>query len=216
MAKRASKKKPSKTKKPALKIKASARRPRATASASRTPAPRTPAPRAPPQPKWKPPGMHDLVTNLVFKNTVAAIEFYQAAFGATEQMRMMAPDGSGVWHAELKIGDSLFFLNDEMPQSTAAAAGPNHKPTATLQLYVPDCDAVLKQALQAGAKPGMPVADMFWGDRMGSVVDPFGQIWMISTRVRALTEEQMRKGGEEFVERMKQQEGMQQPPPANP
>ncbi len=211
MARQTSRKKPSKTKKPPTKVRSGARRPQAKASASRTS-----APRAPPPPRWKPPGMNDLVTNLVFKNTVAAIEFYQAAFGATEQMRMMAPDGSGVWHAELKIGDSHFFLNDEMPQSTAAAAGPNHKPTATLQLYVPDCDAVVKQALQAGARPGMPVADMFWGDRMGSVVDPFGQIWMISTRVLALTEEQMRKGGAEFAERMKQQEGMQQPPPANP
>ena len=70
----------------------------------------------------------------------------------------------------------------------------------------------MKRALQAGAKPGMAPADMFWGDRMGSVVDPFGQSWMISTRVRALTQEQMRKGAEEFVARMKQQGGMQPPP----
>ncbi len=211
MAKKSSKsrkpaKQASKSRRPAKKVAAQARRPAPTAPSRR------PLPRSAVQPKWKPTGMHDLVTNLVYRNAAAAIEFYQAAFGAKEVMRMMSPDGSAVWHAEVQIGDSLFFLSDEMPQSTATAAGPNHKPTATLQLYVPDCDAVVKRALQAGAKPAMPLADMFWGDRMGSVVDPFGQSWMISTRVKELTAEEMRKGGEEFVERMKQQGGM--PPPA--
>ena len=152
--------------------------------------------------------MHDLVTNLVYNNAVSAIAFYKAAFGAVERSRMMAPDGRGVWHAELKIGDSILFLNDEMPQSTTAAPGPSHRPTAALQLYVPDCDATFNQAVRAGARPVMPLAEMFWGDRMGSVVDPFGHSWMISTRLRTLTPEQLRKAGAEFAERMKQQGGM--------
>ena len=177
-----------------------------------------PAPRPAPQPKWKPAGMHDLVAGLVFKNAAAAIEFYKTAFGAREQSRMMSPDGRSVWHAELQIGDSTFFLNDEMPQGSAVVApGPDHKPTVTLQLYVPDCDALVLRAVQAGARPGMPVAEMFWGDRMGSVTDPFGQSWMISTRVRTLTPGQMRKAGADFAEQMKQQGGMPKPeaPPPN-
>lgn len=211
MAKKASKKPvPAKAKskakanKEAKKAFARERRPAAKKTAARKS-----APRAAPQPRWKPGGMHDLVTNLVYKDAVSAIGFYKAAFGAVEVMRMMAPDGRSVWHAELKIGDSIFFLNDEMPQSSTVAPGPNHKPTAALQLYVPDCDATFNQAVRAGARPGLPLVEMFWGDRMGSVIDPFGHSWMISTRVRALTEEQMRKGGEEFAERMKQQGGMQ-------
>jgi uncharacterized glyoxalase superfamily protein PhnB len=166
---------------------------------------------APRQPKWKPEKMHDVVANLVFKDAAGAIEFYKQAFGAKELMRMIAPGGRSVWHAELRIGDSTIFLNDEMPESPTAAPGPGHKPTTTLQLYVPDCDAVFNRAVQAGAKPGMPLMEMFWGDRMGSLIDPFGQVWMISTRVKNLTQEEMRKGGEEFAARMAaQQQGAPQ------
>ena len=216
MAKKAKKRSSSsgsgrKSKTAAKKVSAKARRPAAKKSAARQP-----ATRAAPPPKWKPAGMHQLITNLVYKNAVSAIEFYQTAFGAVVHNLMMAPDGRGVWHAELKIGDSTFFLNDEMPQSTVVAPGPDHKPTATMQLYVPDCDAAFNRAVRAGARPGMPLGDMFWGDRMGSVIDPFGHSWMISTRVRELTQEQMRQAGEEFVERMKQQGGMQPPPAAPP
>jgi uncharacterized glyoxalase superfamily protein PhnB len=154
--------------------------------------------------------LHDLVAHLVFKDASGAIEFYKRAFGAKEMSRMTAPGGTAVWHAELRIGDSHIFLNDEMPGSSVAAPGPGQKPTVTLQLYVPDCDAVFSRAMQAGAKPAMPLADMFWGDRMGSVVDPYGQVWSISTRVKHLTPEQMRTAGEEFAATMARQQGASQ------
>jgi PhnB protein len=191
---------------------------------SKKPAAKKSAPKAAAQPKWKPEGLHDVIANLVLKNAAGAIEFYKSAFGAKETMRMMSPDGRAVWHAELSIGDSTIFLNDDMPggggPSFTAPPGPDHKASFTIQLYVPDCDHVFNRAVQAGARPGMPLMDMFWGDRMGSVVDPFGQPWMISTRVKQLTQEQMRKGGEEFAKQMAQQAGMQPPsapkPPSQP
>src|SRR5438309_1649531 len=80
-----------------------------------------------------------------------AIDFYKQAFGAQELMRMPAPDGRGIWHAEIRIGDSVVYLVDEMPQSPVAAPSPTHKPTAVISLYVPDCDAVFQAAVQAGA-----------------------------------------------------------------
>ena len=137
---------------------------------------------------------------------------------------MMSPDGRGVWHAELRVGDTTVFLNDEMPggPGLVAAPGPDHKPSATLQLYVADCDATFNRAVQAGARPAMPLTDMFWGDRSGVVIDPFGQPWMISTRVKSMTEEQMRAAGQEFAKQMAQQGGMQPaaskppPPPSQP
>jgi uncharacterized glyoxalase superfamily protein PhnB len=208
MAKKAAKKKaPAKAKSRAKPAKSAARK-----------VARPSAPKAAAQPKWKPKGLHDVIANLVLKNAAGAIEFYKNAFGAKEQMRMMSPDGRGVWHAELRIGDSTIFLNDDMPGGPGftAAPGPDHKASASLQLYVSDCDAVFNRAVQAGAKPGMPLMDMFWGDRMGGVIDPFGQPWMISTRVKELTQEQMRKAGEEFAKQMAQQGGMQKQQPAAP
>src|SRR5260221_1113706 len=179
------------------------------------------APKDAAQPKWKPHGMHDVIVTLVLKTAAGAIEFYKNAFGAKEQMRMMSPDGRGVWHAELRIGDSTLFLNDDLPggPGMTAAPGPEHKASSTIQIYVPDCDAVFNRAVQAGAKPGMPLMDMFWGDRMGMVIDPFGQPWSISTRVKLLSEDQMRKAGEEVAKQMAQQGGMQQasaPKPPGP
>jgi uncharacterized glyoxalase superfamily protein PhnB len=215
MAKKA-KKAPSK---PKARAKKPAPKKSAPRKAARPAAPKTARPAAPKaaaQPKWKPAGVHDMIANLVLKNAAGAIEFYKNAFGAKEQRRMMSPDGTGVWHAELRIGDSTLFLNDEMPGGPGfvAAPGPGQKPTATLQIYVADCDAVFTRAVRAGAKPVMPMTDMFWGDRMGEVIDPFGQPWMISTRMKNLSDAEMRKGGEEFAARMSQQGGMQQPPAA--
>lgn len=211
-----------KAKKAAAKPKARAKKPApkksASAKSARSPAPKAAsAPKAAPQPKWKPLGLHDVIANLVLRNAAGAIEFYKNAFGAREMRRAIAPDGRSVWHAELRIGDSTVFLNDEMQggPGVTVAAGPEHKPTISMQLYVPDCDAVFNKAVQAGAKPAMPMMDMFWGDRAGLIVDPFGQTWMISTRVKNLSEEEMRKAGEEFAKQMARQSGMQRPQPAS-
>jgi uncharacterized glyoxalase superfamily protein PhnB len=157
-----------------------------------------------------PAGMHTVTPQLTLRESARAIDFYKQAFGAQELMRMPTPDGRGVWHAELRIGDSVIFISDEMPQGPTAAPSATHKATGVIQLYVPDCDAVFQSAVQAGARVSMPLADMFWGDRYGTVVDPFGQVWGIATHVKDLSPEEMRRGAEEFAARMRSSGGGQQ------
>ena len=152
-----------------------------------------------------PKGMHTVTPNLVIRDCAKAIEFYKSALGAQEVSRMMSPDGKSVWHAELKIGDSTVFMNDEMPgmgQRAPSAASPV---PITMWLYVPDCDAAFQRATKAGAKEMSPPTDMFWGDRCGGVADPFGYIWTFATRQKELTREEMKRAGEEFARRMSQQ-----------
>src|SRR3984957_7558479 len=112
-----------------------------------------------------------LTPNLVCKGAVAAIDFYKKALGAKEVARMPGPDGK-IMHAELKVGDSMFFLNDPMGPGAANTEG---TPGAgiSLHLYVPDADTVFNNALDAGAKQVMPLADAFWGDRYGVIMDPY-------------------------------------------
>ena len=150
------------------------------------------------QPKWKPPAQQQMVANLVVNGASAAIEFYKTALGAQEMMRMPGPGGI-IGHAELRFGDTVLFINDAMPGMPSRPAGPDHAPTATFMYYVPDCDALFQRALAAGARQAMPLADMFWGDRMGSVVDPYGQVWMLATHTRDVSPEEMRKGAEEWA-----------------
>jgi uncharacterized glyoxalase superfamily protein PhnB len=144
--------------------------------------------------------LHAVTTNLVFRDSVAAIAFYEKAFGAKLLSRMPSPDGKATWHAEIRIGDSVLFLNDASPMNPAVVApGPDHAATAMLQIYVKDCDAALARALGAGAKAIMPATDMFWGDRMGSVMDPFGVCWAIATRKAKLTPKQMKAAMADFL-----------------
>jgi PhnB protein len=150
-----------------------------------------------------PSGMHTVTAQLTLREAARAIDFYKQAFGAQELMRMPSPDGRGIWHAEIKIGDSVMFISDEMPGSPTAAPSPTHKATAVVQLYVADCDAVFQSAVQAGARVNMPVADMFWGDRWGSVTDPFGQVWGVATHLKEPTPEEIRRGAEEFAAKMR-------------
>ena len=159
----------------------------------------------PSQPKWKPPGQQELIVNLVFKDAGAAIEFYKAAFGAQELMRMPGPDGK-IGHAEVRIGDTVVYLNDDMgSMGGTQPPGPDHRPTASLMLYVPDVDAAFNRAVQAGARPTMPLADQFWGDRMGGVADPFGQVWMLGSHTREVSPEDLRKGAEEWARQARSQ-----------
>ena len=158
-----------------------------------------------------PPGRHTLTPNLVLRDCARAIEFYKRAFGAVEVTRMPAPDGKSVWHAELRIGDSVFFLNDEMPGMSREAPNAAHPSPMTLWLSVEDCDAAHKRALGAGATSTMPPTDMFWGDRCGSVADPFGYLWAFTTHQKDMTDAEMRRAGEEFARSMAQRQGMGQP-----
>jgi PhnB protein len=150
-----------------------------------------------------PQGMHTLTPNLVLRDCARAIEFYKRALGARERARMPSPDGEKIWHAELVVGDSTFFLNDEMPgmgQPAPTAADPS---PVTLWLYVPDCDAAFDRAVKAGAKQTYAPNDMFWGDRCAGVADPFGYVWSFATHQKDVTEEDLRRGGEEFARRMR-------------
>jgi uncharacterized glyoxalase superfamily protein PhnB len=151
--------------------------------------------------------MHTLTPNLVLREAAKAIEFYKRALGAQEVMRMPAPDGKTIWHAELRIGDSIFFLNDEMPGMGRSAPTAAEPVPVTMWLYVPDCDAAFKRAVDAGAKATMPPADMFWGDRCSGVADPYGYLWSFATHQKDMTEEEMRRAGEEFARQMQQQHG---------
>lgn len=151
-----------------------------------------------------PKGMHTLTPNLVLRDCAKAIDFYKQALGAQEISRMPAPDGKGIWHAELRIGDSVFFLNDEMPGMGRPAPTAASPLPVTMWLYVQDCDAAYRRALGAGATSTMAPADMFWGDRCGSVADPFGYLWSFATHQKELTKEEMRRAGEEFARSMPQ------------
>ncbi len=152
-----------------------------------------------------PEGYHALTPSFTFKDSGKAIEFYKKAFGAKILDQFPNLTGGGLMHATLQIGDSILMMGDEMPggKSCPSAETMGGSPI-TLFLYVSDADDVFKQAIAAGATETMPLADMFWGDRAGSLRDPFGYNWMVATHKQDLTMDQMRKGAEEFFSRMGQ------------
>ena len=122
-----------------------------------------------------PEGYHTLTTYLVVDDAAKAIEFYKRAFGAEERVRMDAPGGK-IGHAELQIGDSLLMLADSFPQSSTKPPKELGGTSASVFMYVEDVDEVVRQAIDAGAKVVTEVEDQFWGDRFGTVADPFGQL----------------------------------------
>ncbi len=148
-----------------------------------------------------PEGYHSVTPSLALDDATAAIEFYKQAFGATERMRMAAPDGR-IGHAELEIGDSLVMLSDTFEQSSVRSPRELGGTTSSVFLYVEDVDAVVERAVEAGATVTMPVEDMFWGDRFGSIQDPFGHSWAIATHKEDLTEEEMRARAEQAMASM--------------
>src|SRR6266850_3256141 len=144
-----------------------------------------------------PEGMHTVTPHLICAGAAEAIEFYKNAFGAIEISRMPGPDGK-VMHASIRIGDSVLMLNDEMPEWGSFGAKHFKGSPVTIHLYVENADAVFEQAVGAGAKVTMPLADMFWGDRYGKVEDPFGHHWSIGTHVRDVSPEEMQKAMEQM------------------
>ncbi|MEW9678254.1 VOC family protein [Pseudomonas sp. TE50-2] len=139
-----------------------------------------------------PEGQHSLTPYLGIKDAAKAIEFYKKAFGAVEMFRLEDPQGR-VGHAELKIGDSSLMLGDpcDMPNTLKPSQTIEH-PAVGLHLYVADCDKIYAQAIAAGAKPMSEVKDQFYGDRSGTLKDPFNNMWFISTHKEDLSVEEIR------------------------
>jgi len=142
------------------------------------------------QTKPIPDGYHSITPYLVVKGAAKAIDYYKKAFGATEIMRMAAPDGT-VGHAELKIGDSIFMMGEEVPQMGYRA--PQGSTPVGLMLYVDDADRVFKQAIAAGGRVDKEVKDQFYGDRNGTLYDPFGHMWTIATHVEDVSQDEMKR-----------------------
>ena len=142
-----------------------------------------------------PEGYHSVTPYLAVPDAAEAIEFYKRAFGARERVRMPTPDGK-IAHAELEIGDSLIMLSDPFPQSQAKPPSELGGTTGGVFLYVEDADAAFQQATDAGATVSMPLENMFWGDRFGSLMDPFGHHWSIATHIEDLTEEEIAERGQ--------------------
>jgi PhnB protein len=142
-----------------------------------------------------PDGYHTVTPYLAVEDAGKAITFYEQAFGAKERSRMEAPGGK-IGHAELQIGDSLVMISDPFPQSTVRPPAEVGGSTASIFMYVEDVDAAVKQAVDAGATVTMEVEDMFWGDRFGSVADPFGHTWSIATHVEDLSPEEIAERGQ--------------------
>lgn len=151
-----------------------------------------------------PPGYHSVTPYLVLSDASRAIDFYKQAFGAKELSRMGTPGGK-IGHAELKIGDSVIMLSDEMmgnrsPQSLGGSP-------VSIFLYVEDVDSVFNQAVKAGAKSDAPPADMFWGDRYGKLTDPFGHLWGLATHIEDVAPQEMEKRAKAAMAQMAQSAG---------
>jgi PhnB protein len=138
-----------------------------------------------------PEGYHSISSSLTCKNAARAIEFYKSVFGATEVMRMPGPEGK-IMHAELKIGDSIIFINDEFP-GMAEAPAPGVTPSLFMFLYTEDVDSVYNRAVSMGSMVVMPLENMFWGDRYGKVTDPFGHQWGIAQHVEDVAPQEMKR-----------------------
>jgi PhnB protein len=139
-----------------------------------------------------PEGYHTVTPYLIIGGAAEAIEFYKKAFGATELFRMAQPDGK-IGHAEIKIGDSPIMLSDEHPSMGYRGPKSLGGSPVSILLYVDDVDALVQQATAAGAKIDRPVEDKFYGDRSGSLTDPFGHIWHIATHKEDVSPEEMDK-----------------------
>ena len=151
-----------------------------------------------------PDGFHSATPSLIVNNSKEAIEFYKKAFDAQEIYQFPAPDGK-IMHAMIQSGEAVIMMSDEFTMMGCSSPTTIGGTPVTLYLYVEDADKIFKQAVEAGAKVTMPIMDAFWGDRIGSVVDPYGHSWSIATHKIDMTPEGLRKAGEEFFARMTKQ-----------
>lgn len=139
-----------------------------------------------------PEGYHAVTPYLIIKGAAEALEFYKKAFGATELFRMAQPDGK-IGHAEIQIGDSRIMLADEFPEMKYVGPQTLGGSPVSIMLYVEDVDSVYNQAIAAGGNEQRPLEDKFYGDRVGSLVDPFGHVWHVGTHKEDVTPEEMQK-----------------------
>ncbi len=146
-----------------------------------------------------PEGYHAITPYMTVRQADRAIDFYRKAFGAEVILRMVGPDGRSVMHAELKIGDSRFFLSDEVPGMECRSPESLGGSPAGIYLYVRDADLVCRKAVEAGAAVKQPMSDMFWGDRCGTIVDPFGCVWSIATHKEDLSPEEIERRRDEWL-----------------
>ena len=139
-----------------------------------------------------PEGAHTITPHLVCAGAADALEFYKKAFNAVEIHRIPGPGGK-LMHGAVRIGDSMVMLADEFPEWGSKGPKTLGGTPVTIHMYVDDVDAVFAQAVAAGATPAMPVADMFWGDRYGMLIDPFGHSWSVATHIKDMTDEEMQE-----------------------
>ena len=146
-----------------------------------------------------PEGYHSVTPYLVIDGAAEAIRFYERAFGATEALRL--PMGDRIGHAEIKIGDSFVMLADEFPEMDIRGPKSRGGPTSSLMIYVEDVDIVFERAVAAGGTVDRPVEDQFYGDRSGTIVDPFGHKWTIATHVEDVPDDEIQRRMAEFAKK---------------
>ena len=147
-----------------------------------------------------PEGYHSVTPSLTLDDASAAIDFYKRAFGATELYRLPGPGGK-VMHAELKIGNSHIMLSDEFPDCGALSPKTIGGCPSSLLIYVEDVDAAFAQAIKAGATEKQPLTNQFWGDRIGSLMDPYGFRWSIATHIEDVSPEEIQRRFSEWMEK---------------
>ncbi len=147
---------------------------------------------------YMPPPFRSVTPHIVVKDSAAAIDFYKNAFGATERFRMPNPNGKGIMHAEIMIGDSVIMMTEEMVERGCHSPISLKGTPVSLMIYVEDADGAYEQAVAAGAEGRMPPQDMFWGDRFGQVSDPFGHLWSIATHLRDPSPAEIEAGAAAF------------------
>jgi PhnB protein len=146
-----------------------------------------------------PKGYTTITPSMTVKDAPKVIDFYKKAFDAKEHMRMPGPDGK-IMHAEIQIGNAIIMMNDEVMGSRSAQTLGGCP--ISFYVYVENADAAFKKAIDAGAKQEYPMTEMFWGDKMGSLIDPFGYRWTIAQHVKDVSPEDMKKGQAEFMKQM--------------
>jgi PhnB protein len=152
------------------------------------------------KPRPIPEGYHSVTPYLMVNDCAKAIDFYKKAFGATELARMPMPDGR-IGHAEIKIGDSPIMLADDSPQATARSPKALNGTSIGIAIYVEDCDALIARAIEAGATVVRPIQNQFYGDRSGTILDPFGHLWTIGTHIEDVSPEEMKRRMDEMMKK---------------